>query len=275
MRRSLKNKILYKFLFNLLICIYNIFNMKFINFNNHDIFNLSGKIFYFVGLLLLVSLYTFSFNSQFLLHVEAKSNDCDRKDSNVIVGTRPVTLGTECNDVIIACPAATEAVGLGVGSPCGAGNILRGFEKDDVLQGSQGTDELYGDEGNDQILGGPGVDKLYGGPGSDVLQSGEGSDLLIGANGDDELYGGPGEDVSIGGKGANYFDCGDGNDVIVDFDPEKGDAQSGNCEVILSRHGDMNIFVQSPKIKSQLEAFGIGSSKDEMDINDLGKTIND
>jgi hypothetical protein len=36
----------------------------------------------------------------------------------------------------------------------------------------------------------------------------------------------------------------------------------------------MNIFVQSPKIKSQLEAFGIGSSRDEIDVNDLGKTIN-
>ncbi len=62
--------------------------------------------------------------------------------------------------------------------------------------------------------------------------------------------------------------------MIVDFDPNKGDAQSGNCEVVLSRHGDMNIFVQSLKIKSQLEAFGIGSSRDQIDVNDLGKTIN-
>jgi hypothetical protein len=35
----------------------------------------------------------------------------------------------------------------------------------------------------------------------------------------------------------------------------------------------MNIFTQPNKIQSQLEAFGIGSAKDEININDLGKTI--
>jgi hypothetical protein len=35
----------------------------------------------------------------------------------------------------------------------------------------------------------------------------------------------------------------------------------------------MNIFTQPNKIKSQLEAFGIGSSKDQIDLNNLGKTI--
>ena len=50
--------------------------------------------------------------------------------------------------------------------------------------------------------------------------------------------------------------------LLVDFDPDKGDTQSGNCEVVLNNHGDMNIFTQPNKIKSQLEAFGIGSSKD-------------
>lgn len=275
MRRSLRNKFLYKFFFYLLICILYIFNVRFINFNNLNLFHLSGKNYYFVGFLLLVSLvsFTFSFNSQIFPHAQAKSNDCDRKDSNIIVGTRPITLGTECNDVIVGCPTIASATGLG--SPCGNGDILRGFEKDDVIQGSIGNDEIYGDEGNDQLTGSDGTDKLYGGPGSDILQAGAGPDLLIGANGNDELYGGPGDDVSIGGKGANYFDCGDGNDVIVDFDPDKGDTQSGNCEVVLNRHGDMNIFVQSPKVKSQLEAFGIGSSHEEIDINDLGKTIND
>ena len=63
--------------------------------------------------------------------------------------------------------------------------------------------------------------------------------------------------------------------ILVDFDPDKGDTQSGNCEVILNNHGDMNIFTQPNKIQSQLKAFGIGSSKDEIDINDLGKTIGD
>ena len=241
---------------------------------NRELFHLIEKTFVFAGLILIVSLSLFSFTNQLLPHAQANSsdsNDCDRKDSNIIVGTRAITLGTECNDVIIGCPTIASATGLG--SPCGNGDILRGFEKDDVLQGSVGNDEIYGDEGNDRMVGASGSDKLYGGPGIDILTAGEGPDLLIGANGDDELYGGPGEDVSIGGKGANYFDCGDGNEVIVDFDPDKGDAQSGNCEVVLSQHGEMDIFVQSPKIKSQLEAFGIGSSHDEIDVNDLGKTI--
>jgi RTX calcium-binding nonapeptide repeat (4 copies) len=252
-----------------------IFYMYFESNYNQNRFCWIGKTFVFIALLLIISLSIFSFNNQFLPHAQAKSNDsndCDRKDSNIIIGTRPITLGTECNDVIIGCPTIASATGLG--SACGNGDILRGFEKDDVIQGSVGNDEIYGDEGNDELLASSGSDKLYGGPGSDILQAADGPDLLIGANGDDELYGGPGEDVSIGGKGANYFDCGDGNDVIVDFDPNKGDAQSGNCEVVLNRHGDMNIFVQSNKIKAQLEAFGIGTSKDQIDINDLGKTIN-
>ena len=234
-----------------------------------------GKILLFVGLLLSFlsfSFFTF-FNNQSLLNVQAKrdhnNDDCSSKDSNIIVGTRPFTLGTKCNDVIVACqPSATD-----LASACGNGDIVRGFEKNDVIQGSVGNDELYGDEGNDKILGSQGSDKIYGGPDTDIIQAGEGADLLVGGNGDDELYGGTGDDVSIGGKGVNFFDCGDGSDILVDFDPEKGDTQSGNCEVILNNHGDMNIFTQPNKIQSQLEAFGIGSSKDEIDINDLGKTI--
>jgi len=236
-----------------------------------------GKNLLFVGLslsFLSFSFFTF-FNNQSLLNVQAKSDhyddDCSSKDSNIIVGTRPFTLGTKCNDVIVACPASATDLA----SACGNGDIVRGFEKNDVIQGSVGNDELYGDEGNDRILGSQGSDKLYGGPDTDIIQAGEGADLLVGGNGDDELYGGVGDDVSIGGNGVNFFDCGDGNDIIVDFDPDKGDTQSGNCEVVLNNHGDMNIFTQPNKIQSQLEAFGIGSSKDEIDINDLGKAIGD
>ena len=225
----------------------------------------------FIGFIILLS---FCFNEQILFNAQASSDnsDCSRKDSNIIVGSRAVTLGTECNDVIVGCPTITSATGLG---SCGTGDILRGFEKDDVLQGSEGNDEVYGDEGNDQLLGAGGSDRLYGGPGTDIIQAGQGVDLLVGANGNDELYGNDGDDLLIGGKGANYFDCGIGNDIILDFDPNKGDTQSGNCEVVLNRHGDMNIFVQSPKVKSQLDAFGIGSSNDEINVNDLGKTIKD
>ena len=238
-----------------------------------------GKTLLFVGILFPFLSFSFlSFFNKFLLNAHATTkdddyDDCSKKDSTIIVETRTITGATKCNDVIIGCPTIASATGLG--SSCGTGDILRGFEKDDVIQGSVGNDEIYGDEGNDQLMGTQGSDKLYGGPGIDILQAGEGPDLLIGGNGDDEMYEGPGDDVSIGGKGVNYFDCGDGNDIIIDFDPDKGDIQSGNCEVVLNLYGDMNIFVQSPKIKSQLEVFGIGSSKDEIDINDLGKTIND
>jgi Ca2+-binding RTX toxin-like protein len=235
---------------------------------------LQCAILLFIGLIILGSFSASSFNNHFLLNAQARSDsddNCSSKDSNIIVGTRPITLGTKCNDVVIACPAIASASGLG--SACGNGDIVRGFEKNDVIQGSIGNDELYGDEGNDKILGSQGSDKLYGGPDIDILQAGEGADLLVGGNGDDELYGGIGDDVLIGGKGVNFFDCGDGNDILVDFDPDKGDTQSGNCEVILNNHGDMNIFTQPNKIQSQLEAFGIGSSKDEIDVNDLGKTI--
>jgi len=228
--------------------------------------------FSFLIFVIFLSFSFFAFYNPILLAANASSgSDCSSKDSNIIVGTRPITLGTKCNDVIIACPVIVS--GSGLGSACQEGDIIRGFEKNDVLQGSVGNDDLYGDEGNDKILGSDGSDKLYGGPDSDILQGGVGADLLIGGNGDDELYGGAGDDVSIGGKGVNFFDCGDGNDIIIDFDPGKGDTQSGNCEVVLNNHGDMNIFTQPNKIKSQLEAFGIGSSKDQIDINNLGKTV--
>jgi Ca2+-binding RTX toxin-like protein len=123
------------------------------NKHNHHYENLStlGKILLFVGLLIsFLSFSYFTFNNHFLLSVQAKSdNDCSSKDSNIIVGTRPITLGTKCNDVIIACPVIVS--GSGLGSTCQNGDIVRGFEKNDVIQGSVGNDELYGDEGNDKI----------------------------------------------------------------------------------------------------------------------------
>ena len=109
---------------------------------------------FFIGFIILVSCSVLSFNNHFLLNAHARSDsddNCSSKDSNIIVGTRPFTLGTKCNDVIVACPTLASATGLG--SACGNGDIVRGFEKNDVIQGSVGNDELYGDEGNDKILG--------------------------------------------------------------------------------------------------------------------------
>ena len=151
--------------------------------------SMPSRCFTFSCLIFVIFLsFTFlGFNNPILLNAQASSgSDCSSKDSNIIVGTRPFTLGTKCNDVIIACPTTASASGLG--SACGNGDIVRGFEKNDVIQGSVGNDELYGDEGNDKILGSQGSDKIYGGPDTDIIQAGEGADLLVGGNGNDELY---------------------------------------------------------------------------------------
>jgi hypothetical protein len=46
------------------------------------------------------------------------------------------------------------------------------------------------------------------------------------------LYGGPEDDILQGGKGADYFDCREGVDIVIDFNLEEGDDNTGNCEEI-------------------------------------------
>lgn len=222
-----------------------------------------------IGISFLFTLYSTNYSENHVAN--AKHKDCG-KETNVIVGTRISTIGTECDDVIIGCPIS-QSISIVAGG-CVGGDHLRGFEGDDVLQGSIGDDTIYGDEGKDQLTGAAGSDKLYGGPGRDILTSGAGVDLLVGGDGDDELYSGEGDDALIGGKGADFFDCGEGNDVIIDFDPDKGDTQSGNCEVVLTHNTKkLEIFNQRGKVPSQLETFGIGSYKDMIDVEDVGKQI--
>lgn len=223
-----------------------------------------------LGLSLMMPLSVFESNFVGVLFATDDDNDnCD--ETNIIIGTRTYTKGTNCDDVIIGCPMTTSSGS----SDCNTGDTLRGLERNDVLQGSIGDDTLYGDEGNDELSGSDGNDKLYGGPNNDVLMAGIGGDLLIGDKGNDELYAGPGDDVLIGGPGADYFDCGDGYDIIVDFNPEKGDTHADNCEVVLSDLGNKQIFAQGGAVKSKLQAFGIGSQKDPIELDDIGKTIDD
>jgi Ca2+-binding RTX toxin-like protein len=203
------------------------------------------------------------------------NNDNDDNDdnddcsiTNVILGTRAFTEGTECDDIIIGAPVA--AVSGGGGSILG--DTLRGLERHDTLQGSEGDDKLYGDEGNDELTGADGSDQLYAGPGNDILQAGFGADLLVGGRGNDELYGGPDDDVLIGGPGANYFDCGDGNDVLIDFNPSKGDTQANNCEVVLSDLGEKQFYSQGGIVKN-MQALGIGSAKNPVDLEEIGEEI--
>jgi len=193
---------------------------------------------------------------------------CDRKDASIIIGTRTITIGTKCNDVIVGCTFSPLNTGPG---GCSNGNLLRGLEDNDVIQGSEGNDVLYGDDGSDKLTGGGGNDRLFGGPGNDVLKVNVGSNFLSGGKGNDELYGGLGNDLMAGGKGADTFDCGENFDIIIDFNIKDEDVQNNNCEVVESFHDNMKIFEQPVKIKSHLEKFGIGSSKDQIDRNDIGK----
>jgi Ca2+-binding RTX toxin-like protein len=197
------------------------------------------------------------------------NNDDDCSITNVILGTRSYTRGTECDDTIIGAPVA--AVSGGAGS--NLGDTLRGLERNDILQGSEGDDRLYGDEGNDELTGSDGTDQLYAGPGNDVLQAGFGADLLVGGSDNDELFAGSDDDILIGGPGANYFDCGDGNDVIMDFNSAKGDIQADNCEVVLTDLGDKQFYSQAGILKSKVQALGIGSVRDPIDLEEIGEEL--
>ena len=39
------------------------------------------------------------------------NNDRNCNETNIIIGTRTYTKGTECNDIIIGCPITTEGTG--------------------------------------------------------------------------------------------------------------------------------------------------------------------
>ncbi|HLN33805.1 MAG TPA: calcium-binding protein [Nitrososphaeraceae archaeon] len=221
-------------------------------------------------IVIIAPIFSFVIISEQLVVYVLTKEDCDKKDADVIIGTRTTTIGTKCNDVIVGCPFSPLNTGPG---RCSTGDLVRGLEKDDVIQGSEGNDVLYGDDGNDKITGGGGSDRLFGDPGDDILKVNAGSNFLVGGKGDDELYGGLGSDVFIGGKGADTFDCGENFDIVIDFDLDDGDIQNNNCEVIESYHDDMDIFAQPSKIKSHLDKFGTGSSQDKIDIDDIGKEI--
>lgn len=164
---------------------------------------------------------------------------------NIVIGTTNTTVGTDEDDVIIACS--------NLDTQCSQGSFLFGLEGDDSLQGSTADDWIFGDEGNDEITGADGNDKLFGGSGKDVLQGGFGSDFLYGSPGNDELYSGPGDDVLIGGKGSDYFDCGDGYDTIIDFEPQNGDTKAENCEITLSHNpNDIEFLCDSGNLASTM-----------------------
>lgn len=137
-----------------------------------------------------------------------------------------VTVGSFGDDRITGSNETDIIIGL-----LGA-DTIRGGGGDDKIQGNEDVDKLYGEAGNDLLQGGTATDQLYGGEGDDILSGGTGDNFLNGEQGNDKLYGGPEDDILQGGKGADYFDCREGVDIVIDFNLEEGDDNTGNCEEI-------------------------------------------
>ena len=114
-----------------------------------------------------------------------------------VAGDRPVTVGTNEDDVLIGDAAAENFSGLDgddVIFANGGNDIVDGGSDDDVLVGGEGDDTLLGRDGEDVLLGGNGDDDLKGGSDDDVLRGGNDDDVLNGGTGGDELDGGAGFD---------------------------------------------------------------------------------
>ena len=61
--------------------------------------------------------------------------------------------------------------------------------------------------------------------------------------------------------------------MIIDFNPAKGDTQANKCEVVLTDHGDKEFYSQGGIVKSKLQALGIGSFEDPVDLEEIGEEI--
>jgi hypothetical protein len=82
-----------------------------------------------VGILLLLLLSTFKIGLIIVVYAtNDDDNDKDCDETNIIIGTRTYTKGTNCDDVIIGCPMATTTGGTG----CSLGDTLRGLEGNDA-----------------------------------------------------------------------------------------------------------------------------------------------
>ena len=92
-----------------------------------------------------------------------------------------------------------------------AGEVIGGYETNDILNGLGGNDAIYGHDGHDIINGGDGNDALFGGNGNDTINSGAGNDYMEGATGNDTYI----------------FGRGSGQDAILDYD-----RQGGNVDII-------------------------------------------
>ncbi len=111
-------------------------------------------------------------------------------------------------------------------------DTIFGKDGNDLIQALGGEDTVYSGGGDDTVYGGDGNNQLFGEDGKDNIIGGPFEDLLSGGNGDDHLIANFGDDTMMGGAGANFFDCGAGIDTILDYNPDKGDVISNQCEIV-------------------------------------------
>lgn len=133
------------------------------------------------------------------------------------------TLGTPCDDVIVASPDVTVVKGGGgddtilagpiaAAAPCAAVCLGVGSQ---TFEGGSGNDVVFGERGNDVLRGNGGDDRLYGGIGDDLLEGGPGNDLLAGGFGTDSIDGQEGDDYVRGDGTIDHIrDSGGGNDTL-------------------------------------------------------------
>jgi RTX calcium-binding nonapeptide repeat (4 copies) len=140
-----------------------------------------------------------------------------RFDNEIICKAATTCLGTDDDDIIFA----------------GAASLVFGLKGDDIIFGALG-DHIFGNGGDDLILAGPGNTLIDGGRGDDVLKGGLGRTLAVGGPGDDKILSGAGTTVMAGRGGVNTFDCRGvlATTIVLDFQPENGDIQTGRCTII-------------------------------------------
>jgi Ca2+-binding RTX toxin-like protein len=141
-------------------------------------------------------------------------------DNSIVCRVATTCIGTDDDDIIFA----------------GAASAVFGLRGDDIIFGALG-DHIFGNGGDDLILAGPGNTRIDGGRGNDVLKGGAGRTLAVGGPGDDKILNGAGSTVMAGRGGVNTFDCslsvlGLATTIVLDFQPENGDIQTGRCSLI-------------------------------------------
>ena len=115
-----------------------------------------------------------------------------------------------------------------VDAPTEGDDFIVGTDAADIIATLGGFDVVFAGDGDDHISGGTGSDTLDGEDGDDVLLGEAGYDLLSGGPGNDMLDGGVGDDELRGGLGGDtyVFKLGYGSDLIVENDPNAGNADS-------------------------------------------------